>query len=157
MEEAKDFLKYYVEPHYKVSRDVKDKDLKRVVEDSHIMFNLCFTKRGNFQGAFAIAHPQINKKDPLRFFVTKDKEIIINPVMIRHTEVAVFGMEGCLSWPDREMVNVPRYHKCEFEYYSLTPEYKLTGKLLRKLSGLDAKIFQHELDHLDAKFIYDYV
>lgn len=150
-----DFLKYYVEPHKKKSREVKEKDLKRVIDDAHIMYNLCYTQRGIYPGGFAVAHPQITKKDPLRFFVTKDKQVIINPKIIRHTQVTVDSVEGCLSYPLLPMRTVQRWNKCEVEYHTLTPEGEISDRLTINLSGKDSKIYQHELDHLDGKYIYE--
>ena len=76
-EELKDFLKHYVEPHRKVSVEVTEKDIPRVMEDAHILYNLCFTQRGlYYRGGWAVAHPQITKKKPLRFFVIHDKRLI---------------------------------------------------------------------------------
>jgi len=157
--EPKDFVKYYVPPHRKISREVTEKDLNRVKEDGHILYNLCFTQRGpHYKGGFAVAHPQITKKDPLRFFVIYDKRIIINPVIVNHTNSTVDSEEGCLTYPDKPMITVQRWNKCEVEYQVFgekDDKLVLSEKIKQNLSGKDAKIFQHEIDHLDAKYIYD--
>jgi len=153
-EEPIDFAKYLVERHKKISVDVTDKDLKAIIDDSHIMYNLCFTKIGLHNGYYAIAHPQINKKRPLRFFVTKEKDLIINPKITRHTKTTVDSLEGCATFPDMAAALVQRYHKCEVEYQTLSPEGKLRDITKEGLSGLRARIFQHEIDHLDAIYIY---
>jgi len=166
-EKIVDYLSYYVEPHKKKSREVKEKDLKRVVKDSEIMYHLCYTKRGLYPGAFAIAHQQITKNDPLRFFATREGEIIINPVIIRHTEVPVNLSEGCLSFPTKKPKMVQRYWKCDVEYQTINRipwtgeldkdpniKIKLTEKKIEKAKGIRAQVFQHELGHMEGELIY---
>lgn len=154
--EEVDFIKYYVKPHTKVARDVTKEDIVAVMQDAHILYNLCYSQHGYHPGAYAVAHPQINDKDPLRFFVTRDKEIIINPVIIRHTNHTIDSEEGCLSFPYKGTAVVQRWNKCEVECQTLDAEGEdLTEKVVLKLSGLMSKIFQHEIDHFDGKMIFD--
>ena len=154
-EEPIDFLQYYVQPHKVKSSTVESKDLDTVIKDSHILYNLCFTVTGRYAGGFAVAHPQINDKDPLCFFVTALKEVVINPKMIRHTQVTVDRQEGCLTYPLMPMTEVKRYNKCEVEYSLLTEDGQIGPRVKENLSGKRAEMFQHELDHFDAKYIYD--
>lgn len=151
----KDFLKHYVKPHRKKARNVESTDLPTVIRDSHILYNLCFTRQGNQAGALAVAHSQINDKDPLRFFVIADKNLIINPVITRHTKSLVKSEEGCTTYPDEKMIEVDRWNKCEVDYQTLELDGKLTEVKHENLDGKMAKIFQHEIDHLDARYIYD--
>ena len=155
-EEPVDFLKHYVKPHNKVARDVTKEDLPVVVAAAHIMYNLCYTQNGFYPGGYAVAHSQINDTDPLRFFVTSQREIVINPVITRHTAVKVPSEEGCLSYPDRMPVMVPRWNKCEAEFITLDTEKDngMSDKITIQLSGKMAKVFQHEVDHMDGKDIY---
>jgi len=151
----KDFLKNYVKPHRKKSRPVIGSDLPTVVRDSHTLYNLCFTRQGDQAGACAVAHPQINDSEPLRFFVIADKQIIINPVITRHTKVMVDSEEGCTTFPQNKMIKVKRFNKIEVDYQTLDAEGKLTDVLHAKLDGKMAKIFQHEINHLDSIYLYD--
>ena len=153
-EEEVDLTERYVEPHNKVSRLVTDSDLKHVMEEAHIMFNLLHTEYGLCKGGFALAHQQIDKDEPLRFFVTADKEIIINPVITRHTRHTVDSQEMCLSFPNQPPKIVQRYNKCEGEYYTLVGSGDLSEKREISLSGLDAKIWQHETDHMECEYIW---
>jgi peptide deformylase len=158
-QEPVDFLKNYVAPHNKKSREVKEEDLEVVVRDAHILYNLCFTQRGPYCGGFAVAHPQINDEDPLSFFVTSEKEIIINPVITNHTKVFIKSEEGCLSFPDRLEIDVDRYNKCTVKYKTLKfngdGTVVLSEEMEENLSGKRSKIFQHELQHFLGKNIYD--
>lgn len=153
--EQKDFTKYYVKPHEKISKKVLENDLSRVLKDAKIMYNLCFVKYGIHSGALAIAHQQIDSKNPLRFFITREKEIIINPTIVRHTNHTVDSKEGCLSFPDNIPIIVQRYNKCEVNYQTIEGNgEKLINKEC-KLSGLKARIFQHEINHLDCIYIFN--
>ena len=149
------FTDRYVKPHRKVSRDVTEKDLKRVAEEAHVMYNLCFCRWGMYPSAFAIAHPQIDDKDPLRFFVTAQREIIINPAIINHTKVPVKSLEGCMSLPSTPRVVVNRFNKCEVEFTTLTKEGVLSERLHKDIGGQESRIWQHEIQHLDSIYIYD--
>ena len=148
-------------PHTKISREVVESDITRIVDESKVLYEICYTQDGvKYFGALAMAHPQINSEDPLRLFVTAEKEIIINPVIKRHTNYTVDSEEGCVSFPGKARVKVQRWHKIEVEYQTIMvdPEdknkFKLSSIIEEGLSGLDARCFQHEYDHLDAKYIY---
>lgn len=154
--EPKNFIKLLVPPHNGKSREVGEAELTRVVKDAHILFQLCYTKIGVFNGGKAIAHSQITTEDPLRFFVTKDEEIIINPVVIKHTRHTVDSSEGCLTFPSLPPCIIQRWNKCEVEYNILTKDLKLSKRVAENLSGLRAKVFQHEIDHFDGLYVYKY-
>ena len=59
-------------------------------------------------------------------------------------EGQMLGEEGCLSFPDLYL-NVSRYQKITAMYLDNTGE-----KRIIELEGIDARCFQHELDHLDG-------
>lgn len=151
-----------VPPHPKISREVLESDIERVVSEARVLYNLCFTKNGLVIGAKAMAHSQICNDDPLRFFVTAKKEIIINPVITRHTNTTVNSEEGCYSFADRQPITVQRWHKIEVEYVTIMTDLDNEGKFelssvqKERLSGLEARIFAHELDHLNSIYIFSY-
>ena len=74
---------------------------------------------------------------------------MINPQIISHSAEIVKDWEGCLSIPGVRGL-VPRYQKIAVEY--TTREGKLERKVL---TDFVARIFQHELDHLDGKVFLD--
>lgn len=153
-------LKIVVKPHLKKSRGVKDEDINTVVKDSKILYELCFTSSGLFNGAFAMHHSQINDKDPLDFFVTADRKIVVNPVVLKHSNYTTDSKEGCMSFPDKPQRIVPRWHKMEVEYQTIMvdPEnkdgFKLSSKIQESLAGKDSFVWQHEIDHSKGIFIY---
>jgi peptide deformylase len=68
---------------------------------------------------------------------------VFNPTIL-YAEGQVTGEEGCLSFPDL-FLDVPRYQKINAMYLDNAGE-----KRIIELEGIDARCFQHELDHLDG-------
>ena len=143
-----------VKPHKKISKEVSRKDLQKVLIDSLSMIDYCSNPSENFKVILALAHCQIDEKDPLRFFVTREKEIIINPIIINHTNSIVDSVEGCVTFPEKSNIIVQRYNKCQVKYY-IFDEEKVLMEIEEKLSGRRAKMFQHEIDHLNGIYIYE--
>jgi peptide deformylase len=145
--------KYYVKPHKKKSRLVLPKDIKRVLHDAKTLHSLCSMPVGIHSGGLAVAHSQITKNDPLNFFVIQNGEIIINPKIVRHTKHTIDSEEGCLSFPDLTRKTVQRWNKCEVQYQKIEGN-RLSELISENLTGIRAKIFQHEIDHAECKYIY---
>ncbi|MCJ7733328.1 MAG: peptide deformylase, partial [Anaerolineales bacterium] len=75
--------------------------------------------------------------------------ITINPKITRFSQQLVIGAEGCLSIPGL-MGDVERAHEIIVEGQDRT------GKPLKmKLNGWVARIFQHEIDHLNGILFTD--
>ena len=153
--EVKTMESLYVKPHKKLSRACTEKDINRILKDAQLMYELCFAPVGIYKSAYAIAHPQIDDKDPLAFYVTKERHIIINPRIVRSTEHKRPIPEGCMSHSTRPAQTVLRFHKCEVEYQTIDAEGKLTEPRVMPAKGLQAQIVQHEIDHLNGISIYD--
>lgn len=80
-----------------------------------------------------------------------DPTAMINPRMLAHSSEMVKGWEGCLSVPGIRGF-VPRYQAITVEYTGRD------GKLYQQdLTDFVARIFQHELDHLDGIVFLDRV
>lgn len=154
-EEAIDFTQFLVKPHKNKSRDVTEDDIQRVMNDSKVMYNLCHSQIGLYPSFYAICSPQIDDKDPLKLIVFASKELVINPKMINHTKFLLEKNEGCASFADRAPNKVMRYNKITVEYQTLTPEGKLSEVITQGFNGLTAEIWQHELDHLEGKYVYE--
>lgn len=74
---------------------------------------------------------------------------MLNPRIIACSTEVVKGWEGCLSIPGIRGL-VPRYQAIEIEYSDRN------GKLYKQeLTDFVARIFQHELDHLDGIVFVD--
>ena len=77
--------------------------------------------------------------------IEKKKTITcFNPIINKSYGDPVFCEEGCLSYPD-QTVNVKRPDRIVVTYED---ETKMKIKL--KLTGITARIFQHEYDHLEG-------
>ena len=69
---------------------------------------------------------------------------MLNPRLVRTSRDTSVGWETCLSVPDYAAL-VTRPRRVEAEYETLDGE-----RVTRRLSGDAARVFQHELDHLDG-------
>ena len=74
---------------------------------------------------------------------------IINPKIIAHSDEMIKDWEGCLSIPQFRGL-VPRYKAIEVEYFCPDGQLKL-----EVMDGFIARIFQHELDHLNGLVFLD--
>ena len=75
---------------------------------------------------------------------------LINPVITWKSEEKDIMEEGCLSLPEL-WIHIPRSLEIVLQY---TDE---AGKQVeRKLTGWNARVVQHEVDHLDGVLIVDY-
>lgn len=149
-----DFFARIVPPHHNKSRPVTEADLPKVMEEGKVLYNLCYTRCGRYNGAHAVHHSQIDDKDPMNFFITADREIIINPTMTRHTKALVDSKEGCVTFFDNPEKIVGRFHKIEVDFQTITKEDKLSEVFHVELTGKASKIFQHEIGHGNAEYIY---
>lgn len=74
---------------------------------------------------------------------------MINPEILSHSKTKVKDWEGCLSIPGIRGL-VPRYKRVEVEYTD-----RKGKRVKRKFADFIARIFQHELDHLDGIVFLD--
>lgn len=91
-----------------------------------------------------LAGPQVGVSK--RIFVMGNETKLfacINPEII-DSEGSSIDKEGCLSFPNL-WLNVKRADKIKVRYFNAVGEEVIT-----ELSGLIARVFQHELDHLDG-------
>lgn len=132
-----------------VSRPLKrvDAELTRMIEE---MFDLMYEHEG-----VGLAANQVDL--PYRVFVANpegdpealDAEaVFINPVIIKGSGQEE-QEEGCLSIPGVR-APVVRQERVMVEAYNLAGE-RISGEL----SGLFARIAQHEIDHLDGRLFTD--
>jgi len=74
---------------------------------------------------------------------------ILNPKIVKFSENKIVEEEGCLSVPETYGA-VPRAEKVVLEGETLEGR-----KIKIKAWGLLARVFQHEVDHLDGKIFLD--
>jgi peptide deformylase len=85
------------------------------------------------------------------FVYERDGEVeaCINPRMISVSQDTEEDLEGCLSLPGAIMP-VPRHTYLELEYTDLEGETRRVHA-----EGWMARVFQHEIDHLDGRLILE--
>jgi peptide deformylase len=75
---------------------------------------------------------------------------IFNPEVVKESKASTIFAEGCLSVPG-EIVPVKRSEEISIKGFDKN------GKRIKiKAHGFLARIFQHEIDHLNGKLITDY-
>lgn len=90
----------------------------------------------------------------LRFFVAKVGNkfyAVFNPQILKKSSSTIVAEEGCLSVPDNygEVLRPERI--------TLTGYDKNGKKIKIKAWGTLARVFQHEVDHLDGKLFIDHI
>ena len=91
----------------------------------------------------------INIEDKKNNFETN--YILFNPKIISYSKDKIKMEEGCLSIP-QQYADIERSSEIEVEYIN----YK--KKLIkRKVKGIEARVLQHEIDHLSGKLFIDYL
>jgi peptide deformylase len=125
-----------------------DKDIHLLVGN---MFDLMYRHEG-----LGLAAPQVasDKRIIIMNFTGKAEEkenelVAINPVIIEKSKAVVDDREGCLSFPDL-YAKVRRSKKVRVQAYNLKGElYEM------QCDDLIARIWQHEVDHLDGHLFID--
>lgn len=126
-----------------------DKKLEKLIRDMQVTMNL--------EDGIGIAAPQVDVNLRLALAKlnpgTKNELVItmINPVILTHGREKVSNEEGCLSLRGK-WGNVPRYESLTVQFFN-----KKMEKVVLALTDLNARIIQHEIDHLDAKLFIDRV
>jgi peptide deformylase len=135
------------------SRDVVnfDDDLKRLVAD---MTDTMYLAEGAGLSAIQVGvalrlflvDPEVAGRQP-----TDPPMAFINPEIVRLSDEAQTGDEGCLSFPGI-FVPVKRAMTAEFKAFDVEGQpFTVTG------SGLFARAMQHEYDHLAGRLLIDMV
>ncbi|MBL1320327.1 MAG: peptide deformylase [Methylophaga sp.] len=135
------------------------KPIEAITAQHQILFDDLLDFVVSRQGA-GIAAPQVGLSE--RFFIMASKPnerypnapnmepiVIINPEIISHSDNLVEDWEGCLSIPGIRGL-VPRYSSVTVKYLSRSGE-----EIKTRYSGFIARIFQHEIDHLNGAVFLD--
>jgi len=139
-------IRYYGDP----CLETKSKPVKVVGPVERMLIAAMFETMVASRGV-GLAAPQVGINEQI-FVVDTGKEVFaaINPRIIKTAGSEVME-EGCLSIP-RVLVDIKRAKTLWVEF---TDE---ENRVVRaQLSGLTAKVFQHEYDHLQGKLILDYL
>lgn len=89
---------------------------------------------------------------PYRIFAMRgspENFVCFNPKIVQYGEMEVVLEEGCLSYPGLVVkVKRPQHIRVRFN----TPNGEV---LTKQFTGMTARVFQHEYDHLDGIRFYD--
>jgi peptide deformylase len=110
--------------------------------------------REKIGGGAGLAAPQIGIAQPV-FIYTPDRttanlRVVINPSYEPLGSVKVTGKEACFSVP-LHMTKLARWEKIKVRYQNLEGD-----SVEEVLEGFAAKVFQHEMDHLNATLTIDH-
>lgn len=114
------------------------------------------------KGAVGVAAPQVGVSKRVIVFGTAytrrrkpevhiPDTILINPALKLLSETTEPGYEGCLNCGDL-MGEVPRATEVEYSGYDLDGTF-----ISKRATGLEARILQHEVDHLNGFLFFDRV
>jgi len=117
------------------SLELFERDLIHLMTHSQGM-GLAANQIGITKRFFAVGHES--------FDVFKKPAIIYNPVLISADGKREIAQEGCLSFPGL-LLDVSRWWSVKVRYQNSKGEL-----LLSILEGLEARCFQHELDHING-------
>lgn len=101
-----------------------------------------------------------------RVFVMKDTNpdkpgdflVFENPIIVERGRETYTEAEGCLSFPDQR-VQVVRHRAIDIEF-DVPAGYEYPVGDIRTtwhFEGLNARVIQHEIDHLDGIMIFDHI
>jgi len=130
--------------------EAKSKPVKEVGPVERMLISAMFETMIACRGV-GLAAPQVGINEQI-FVVDTGKEVFaaINPKIIKGSGSDVME-EGCLSIP-RVLVEVKRPKTVWVEFTD-----QENRQVKAQLTGLTAKVFQHEYDHLHGKLILDYL
>jgi peptide deformylase len=143
----------------KLLREVSiDVDKNEILSDEFQKFldNLLYTAKTSEEQvgveSGGISAPQVGVTKRVSYIFNYDTgefEVLINPEVKNIGNKTDIDIEGCLSIPNVEE-NVKRYKKIKVKYID-----REGNKINRRFTGLNARVVQHEVDHLDGVLFID--
>ena len=130
-------------------KSVNDEELKLAKKMMHTMINVTGV-------GLAANQVGILKQIVTVNIIDKDKKlekkyVLFNPKILSYSKNTVVMEEGCLSLPE-QFAEIERPEGIKLEY--INEKNKLISK---NVSGYEARVLQHEIDHLSGKLFVDYL
>lgn len=114
-------------------------------------FGLAGPQIGVMQRIFVAEIPLVEDDDNEPHPQSGKSYILVNPKIVKMSESVVEGQEGCLSIPNlRGLVE-------RAEWIEVRAQDINGRKIKLKVDGLLARIFMHEIDHLDGVLFVDHI
>jgi len=119
-------------------------------QESIIIRDLLDTANEHKEKCAGLAANQIGYKATIFIIKVNDDDfkVIINPHNIMGLGGIKSGYEGCLSRPDEKPIKKRRFKQVRASYFNSDGEF-----ITEIFKGFDARIFQHENDHLKGILI----
>lgn len=115
---------------------------------------LLFVRNEILRGGAGLAAPQIGVNHPIFIYTpdrtTENLRVVINPSFEPIGEGEVKGVEACFSAPLR-CVKLNRWKKIKVRYQTLEKSW-----VEEILEDFAAKVFQHEMEHIQGRLIVDH-
>lgn len=128
----------------------KTKEVKKITKEIKTLVEAMKETTVEANGA-GIAAPQVNRTERICIAqIAKKLTPLINPDILWRSSEKETMEEGCLSLPNI-WIQVERPLEIVVKYTSLTGREREL-----KLSGFDARVVQHEVDHLEGVLIVDH-
>ncbi len=115
---------------------------------AHLAEEMLLTMRDH-EGVGLAANQVGRLKRILVAAVEEERFVLVNPVIVEAADATEHALEGCLSIPEVQ-VEVERPAAV-----TISAQDTSGAPLRIEASGLLARIFQHEIDHLDGVLILD--
>ena len=139
----------YKDPHLKQPSMILTRFDKALEE-----FCMSLAETMYWSSGLGLSAPQVKGIHKIFVMDTKDGfdlRVCVNPQILQFMGEPVGDQEGCLSFPGI-VVPVRRYASVVVQYQDIT------GKIHSEaLEGWPARVFQHEMDHLDGIVLTDRV
>ncbi len=100
-----------------------------------------------------LAAPQVGVGKRIILVTLNEKKVVpmINPEILNHSDINEFAEEGCLSLPGK-WGEIRRSKEIVVQFLD-----KKNQSQTLNLEGLNARVVQHEIDHLDGVLFTDYL
>ena len=135
----------------------KAKDIKEIKEEDISIAKVMIKIMNNAPGVGLAANQigvlkkivTVNIKDEKKDI--KKQYILFNPKIVSYSKNTNIMEEGCLSIPE-QFAEIERPEEIIVKYIN---EKKKVVK--KKVSGIESRVLQHEIDHLSGKLFIDYL
>ena len=137
-----------------ISRNVRPDSTDEVL--MHLVYRMYKSMIDPEHPGVGIAAPQVGINRNVIWVERQDKpgnpaEVYFNPEIIQFGEQWLYGVEGCLSVPDKSGY-VRRARAILLQYDDINGEQKT-----ELIEAYTARIFQHEIDHLNGVMYIDHL
>ncbi|MFH1799132.1 MAG: peptide deformylase [Candidatus Omnitrophota bacterium] len=140
-------VKLYPDPCLRIKTKTVESFTEEIEETLRVMADIMYERQG-----IGLAATQVGLGLSMMVIDTgSGLRACVNPEILEKSKECSQTEEGCLSFPGLT-VNIARPEKIKIRAKNEKGEL-----FIQKMEGLDARAFQHELDHLQAKLIIDYL